>query len=605
MTAALAIGLLLAACSGDDDTLDDASDTTIDAIDTPTTPASTGGPPSTTTSPTTTTTSATNPTNPPSTTGPVEPAEHRIGVRVGADGGEFYDRTTGETWVPRGFNHWQWDLHNGYLMDRTFRAGDNDLEQAKADLADMADLGYNAVRIWASACFEDAPGCMVGPDGEIRPQYIANIAEYLRAAKEHGLVVMFTVDDLVGPVRWESGRSGEDHTTWGGFNLHDLTPGGIDDQLRFWDDLVGGLIEVGAPLDAVWSWQLRNEQFFEANMPPFGAVDQATAANGTTYDLTDPAEAKALVDDGLTYWARTLADRIKQHDPTALVSVGYFTSAQGPNDLGRGVDHRLVDPSPLLTVDEIDFIDYHDYPGLAPVGWEGTFGNSFLTGDHDKPIVLGEVGAFRSAYSTVDAGITALVGQISDACRSGLDGFLGWVWDGQGRYDDTWNAVDQDGAIATALSPTNYPDLCDPPDTGPTNLALHQPATASLFEDTDEFVAPPRNAVDGSMATWWTAPDGGPQWIEVDLGGTASVERIRMLTDLGADTGLTVEIELLAADRTVIATHRFESPEPTPSLVLDHEFEGPVEGVAHVRATTFRDAWIIWNELEVHGRLDD
>jgi len=416
--------------------------------------------------------------------------------------------------------------------------------------------------------------------------------------------VMFTVDDLVGPIRWESGRSAEDHTTWAGFNLHDLTTGGLDDQLRFWDDLVGGLIEIGAPLDAVWSWQLRNEQFFEADQPPFGAVDRATAANGDTYDLTDPARAKAMLDDGLVHWARTLADRIKQHDPTALVSVGYFTSAQGPNDLARGVDHRLVDPSPLLRVDEIDFIDYHDYPGLAPVGWEGTFGNSFLTGEHDKPIVLGEVGAFRSAYSTVDAAITALVGQISDACRSGLDGFLGWVWDGQGFYEDTWNAVDADAAIADALSPANYPELCEPPDTGASNLALGQPATASLFEDTDEFVAPPYNAVDGSMATWWTAPDGGPQWIEVDLGGTATVEHLRMLTDLGADTALTVEVELLAADRSIVATHRFQSPEPTQSLVLELDFAVPVGGVAHVRATTFRDGWIIWNELEVHGTLD-
>src|SRR5918995_1800640 len=95
---------------------------------------------------------------------PPQAVEHRIGVRTVDGEGEFYDQTTGETWVPRGFNHWRWFRHNGYLMNGTFRVGTDEVERAKADLAEMASYGYNAVRVWVAACFDDAPGCIVGPD---------------------------------------------------------------------------------------------------------------------------------------------------------------------------------------------------------------------------------------------------------------------------------------------------------------------------------------------------------------------------------------------------------------------------------------------------------
>lgn len=537
-------------------------------------------------------------TSPTTTTVPPAP-EHRIGVRVGESGGEFYDRTTGETWIPRGFNHWRWDRHNGYLMDRTFRAGANELDEAKADLAAMASYGYNAVRIWVSACFENAPGCMVAPDGELRMEYIENVAEYLRAAKDQGIVVMFTVDDLVGPVRYEQSAA---HCCdeWRGFNLFDLTQGGIDDQVRFWDDLVGGLIAVGAPMDAIWAYELRNEHFLEADQPPFGVLDEATTANGQTYDLTDPAGVQAMLDDGRAHWAMTLARHIKSLDPTALVTVGYFASGQGPIDFGD--DRRLVDPRPVAALDEIDFIDFHHYPGMGPERWEDVWTNSLLTEAGHKPVVLGEIGAFYEAYDTIEEAITAYTVTIGAACRSGLDGYLGWVWANLDLYDETWDAVGSDGAIAAALAPAAFPDPCSPPPPATGNLAFEQPVTASLFEDTDEFSAPPRNAVDGSESTWWTAPDGGPQWIEVDLGRPSTVERIRMVTELGADTPMTVEVELLDAARSVVGSHRFESAEAVPRLVFEHTFEAPVGDVRFARATTFREGWIIWHELEVYGR---
>lgn len=522
--------------------------------------------------------------------------EHRIGVRVGAAGGELYDRTTGTTFVARGFNHWQWAVRNGNLMDATFRVGGGGVQQARADLAAMASYGYNTVRIWINACWDGAPDCLVSLSGQLQPEYLEHVAEYLRVAKEHGIFVIFTTDDLNGPHRYDRiNRSCCDDFV--GFNLLDLTSDGIEDQRQFWTDFVGGLVALGAPTDAVLAYELRNEQFFESQLPPFTLDRPVTTANGQTYDMRDPDAVAAMMHEGRAHWARTLSAHIKSIDPTALVAAGFFMSGQGPVDVGG--DPRLVDPRGA--VPELDLVDFHHYPGLGPLGWDDVWANSLLRDAGDTAIILGEFGAFHEAFDTIDKAVTAQTQLLSQACGAGLDGYLGWVWANQGIYDETWPAVGDDGddTIAAALSPIAIPDPCHPPPPRTGNLAYEKPVSASRFEDTSEFTAPPRNAVDGSDATWWTADDVGPQWIEIDLVTPATVGGLRMFTDLAVELPVQVDIELLDEARAVIATHRFESA-PTPgSIELVHHFDPPVAGVRFARATTHRDGWVIWNEIEV------
>ena len=105
--------------------------------------------------------------------------------------------------------------------------------------------------------------------------------------------------------------------------------------------VVTGLIAAGTPMDAVWAFELRNEQFFEADQPPFGVLDSATTANGETYDLSDPAQVHAMRDAGLRHFADRMVATIKEVDPTALVTMGFFPSAEGPVEVPP--DARLVD----------------------------------------------------------------------------------------------------------------------------------------------------------------------------------------------------------------------------------------------------------------------
>jgi cytochrome c len=59
-----------------------------------------------------------------------------------------------------------------------------------------------------------------------------------------------------------------------------------------------------------------------------------------------------------------------------------------------------------------------------------------------------------------------------------------------------------------------------------TDLALNKPATASSVEST---AYPASAAVDGSATTRWSSAFSDPQWIQVDLGATFNIDRVRLV----------------------------------------------------------------------------
>jgi hypothetical protein len=71
------------------------------------------------------------------------------------------------------------------------------------------------------------------------------------------------------------------------------------------------------------------------------------------------------------------------------------------------------------------------------------------------------------------------------------------------------------GLVMPALAPTASAASC-----GTTNIALHQPTTAS---STQGAAWPASNATDGSLTTRWSSAFSDPQWLEVDLGSTQSI----------------------------------------------------------------------------------
>lgn len=520
-------------------------------------------------------------TGTPPHTGPSPSAhagEHRIGVRYVNGVGEFYDRSTGQTFTPRGNNLIRLDSN----YHDTFDPGSYDPADLDAQLAGMADLGYNVVRVF----LDHRVGGLVASSAAsgLSGAYLDNLVDFLRLAQKHGLYVMFTQDWLPDTYSMQQSSTVRD------VNVNYLAQSGVDANAAYFQDLASGLIARGAPLDAIWSFELRNELYMVNDHPPFSLTSgSVTAPNGQTYDMADPASRRALLEDGITYWVDSVRAAILAIDPTALVSVGFFVP-QDPNPIRVG-DNRIVETGEVLAKSTADFIDLHGYPGVD-LPLPEHFQNFGMTAAISKPVVMGEMGGFRSVFATAQDAAQALISWQADSCTYGIDGWLVWTWDTSG---DIWSALDANATIGDALAPANRPDPCSTVGGLPTNLALGEPVRTSAAR-TD---SPGSAAVDGVTDTLWSSGDYAPQWIEVQLAQPVSKGTVKLVVS---------QYPAGQTEHRVYGRTKAGGP-----LVLLHTFrgntdDGQVLSFDFAGSTAFRflrvetvssPSWVAWREIEV------
>jgi hypothetical protein len=147
-------------------------------------------------------------------------------------------------------------------------------------------------------------------------------------------------------------------------------------------------------------------------------------------------------------------------DPTALVTVGFFTP-QGPNPTRIG-DPRVISVYPAMASSTADFVDLHGYP----IVWSLTMAQlvqnyGFVGYQQQKPVLLGEYGAFTWAYPLASDAALGLQDWQIQSCTYNVDGWLLWTWD-TNEQPAIWNALSQGGVIDQALSPASRPDPCSP-----------------------------------------------------------------------------------------------------------------------------------------------
>jgi hypothetical protein len=384
--------------------------------------------------------------------------EHDIAIRVVGGAGEFYKRSTGEKFVPRGFNY----LHMATqemvwgetrYQDATFATDQYDAEAAHAALGRMGELGYNVVRVFLT----DSVTGFVGNGTDFLPGYVDNLADFLKAAAGNDIYLIITIDWLPG------GRYGELQNryccdTFTSTNVQLLTTGGVDAHGMLFADLYGALLARDAPIENIFSFELRNEVYFSSADPPFTLNETVTTANGKSYDMASADERQAMIAEGLVYYIDRARELILEADPTALVSVGFFVP-QGPIPVNIG-DPRLVETASAIWESSADFIDLHAYPGFS-FDMASHVTNFGMEGMEARPIILGEFGAFRQNYSSAARGARALADWQVESCEYGFDGWLVWHWD-TAEDQALWNGLSGDEAIAQALAPLNQPDPCAP-----------------------------------------------------------------------------------------------------------------------------------------------
>lgn len=561
---------------------------------TPTTPFTPTTAPSTATEPPTpTATKVPTATVAPTPTSP----EHRIAIRTVNGIGEFYDRLSGEKFIPRGNNYIRLASQRGFSGETfyyhsTFNTNLYNPAEVEAGLSKMQEEGYNVVRVFMQGSCKDY--CLGDPAGGLSAGYIANVSDFLQKAKSHDIYVILTIDAEPGTSYYFKLLDSTWSEDFGGTNKNILTGGGILVGRVFWKDLIDELLRQNAPLDSILAYELRNELFFEANATPLSYSSRSVrTANGKTYDMASTEDRQRMMDENLLYWIDQIHSAILERDPTALVTVGFFVP-QGPNPTRIG-DPRLIETRPVIWGSSLDFIDLHPYPGFG-FKLSQYVENFGMAGMEEKPIIIGEFGAARSSYPSEAMTARALHDWQVDSCQYGFDGWLLWTWD-TSEQTDFYNGLTGSGEIDQVLAPANRPDPCQAGifDFFEYNLALGMPAEASRSLPDQ----PPSGAVDGTTSQWWGAGDFAPQWILIDLGTAQTIGTIRLVITQSPAGDTIHQVWVGSTIDRLYLLHTFEGY-TVDGQVLEFKPESSVENVRYIRVNTRQSpSWVGWQEIEV------
>ncbi|MBN2116955.1 MAG: discoidin domain-containing protein [Anaerolineales bacterium] len=525
------------------------------------------------------------------TNAPQEQAEHRIGIRQVNGTGEFYDKQTNKRFIPRGVNYVFVPQGSGHT-NLTLKVGVYDPQRTRADFATLASLGYNTVRVFLDQCSR-GPGCIGDNDNVgLNPAYLDNIADMMFAARETGIYILFTSNDLPDQGGYaEEANTGSGATFAGYRNSYYLRPPAVTATRRYWCDLLTGLSERNAAFDAVLGWQLLNEQWMFRDQPPLSLTSGIVETTTGSYDMSSPDQKTQMVSDGIIYYIAQMKEEILLYDPTALVTMGFFVPEIAAPDW-------YVETASLLQKSDLDFFDFHGYPGGASLEEHA---RHFGMLDYDsKPIVLGEYGAFRHIYSDIDSAARALTQWVAESCQYGFDGWLYWTYypADASVNDRTWGFVDEDNYLLGLFAPVNQPDPCAVVEIPNDNLAYGKPVTASRSLPAE----PPENAVDDNSGTQWGAGEGPVQWIEIDLQGSHRITEIRLLVAQYPAGNTTHRLQVRASGSGAYQTvHEFNgSTNDNEWLVFKPAI--PLQNVSQIRVQTIASpSWVAWKEIQVYG----
>ena len=385
------------------------------------------------------------------------PLDHLIGIRVVNGVGEFYNRATGSKFVPRGMNYIR--LAQQTKVDGSSTFGHSLFDPDKynssrvgSDLQKMHADGYNVIRVFLS------PDTMGTASDGLSPAYMENIVDLLNHAMQNQIYVMFTLDWIPGG-KYGSILSADCCSTFALMNANFLPPAGLKANQTFYQDFIRELLKLNAPTEYIFSYQLRNEMFYDTDQPPLSfSSGVVKTANGKSYDMSKSLDKDLMVSENIVYWIDEMRTSILEVDPTALVSVGFF-QPQKPNPSRIG-DPRLVVTEPVIWQSTVDFVDLHAYPGFE-LNLKQHVENYGIKDMQEKPIIMGEFGGEISRFPSIEAAAQAFINWQVESCKYGFDGWIFWTWD-LTEQPDFFNALMNDGAINGVIAPLARPDPCSP-----------------------------------------------------------------------------------------------------------------------------------------------
>jgi len=300
-----------------------------------------------------------------------------------------------------------------------------------------------------------------------------------------------------------------------------------------------------------------------------------------------------MMEDGWLFWSEQLRNAILAVDPTALVTMGFFVQAE-PNPVRPG-DTRLVYLERLLQESQLDFFDFHAYPGYD-LSLQDHVENFAMTESGDKLIVMGEFGADKRNYKSPERAAAALQSWQVESCDYGFDGWLLWTW-GENPGSEFWNAKDGDGYIGTTLASTNRPDPCVYGNFEFIRFNVAPLAGITASSAVDGF--PPELVADGTVRHW-NASAKAPQWVELSLPSPVDVISIELAVAQDPPGRSIHEIWVKKPGEDFMLVHTFDGVTSEGDLMV-FQPEEPLIGIDSVKVvtTSILELWPAWHEIEI------
>lgn len=382
--------------------------------------------------------------------------------RIGVADGRFVMQQTGEVFRPRGMNY----IRLRPTWHGTFSPKRYDARRAEAMLQDLAARQFNVVRVFV----DPAPGEGIVESREaagLSAAYMEHYCDFLARARAHGIYVVAALCGLPPCDRYDAGQPRR------GFSFGNsmyLKPQGIAAKALFVSDFVTAIKQRDPDLlSTMFAYELDNETNFWAASDPFSKGEGTVEMAGQSYDMSSDVDIQRLADDAVVNWANACVDAIKAVDPHAMVNVNVFTFAavgrSGPASLRKDQtkDRRFPARPLALTRSKLSYIDIHFYPFD-----DGTLEKDLKSIEFDQlkqacaergmPMIMGEFGAFRKPYPTVQDAAAAMQQHLQRVYSLGFQGYIYWTYDTD-EQEFLWNARSEDGTILDALMEVEQGEL--------------------------------------------------------------------------------------------------------------------------------------------------
>lgn len=382
---------------------------------------------------------------------------HPIGIQLGANGYEFYNKNTGAVFIPRGNSYTRLEMlktpfspNAPGIVHALFYPPYYDSVRIETALSQMQSDGYTVVRVFLEPALDGNPN-----GSGLLSSYMANVADFLTRAKNHNLFVILDLGFLPEVGGYYAGGTDPQLQN---LNWHYMSSQALEDKKRYVTDVITTLQALHAPLDIIFAYNIMGEQTFLANVPPLSLTSGTVTTIAGTYDLSK-TDKNTMMDDNLVIWIRETRAAILAVDPSALVTIQFVPPSvyTKVNNDSNSVSRPFVAYTTLNGNPIIDFVSLSLYPTWGiPI--------STLLSDvkipanaHIPTIILEEGVAKDSQHQDVQAVATQLRDWQISSCPYHIQGWLHWTWDTTEQQNPMWwTAAESNGYIEKFLSPHTF-----------------------------------------------------------------------------------------------------------------------------------------------------